>query len=65
MGDKTVRTNRKGKVSFTLTLQAALSAGEAVTATATRNSTGDTSEFSPVVEVTITPRTRESVNERG
>jgi hypothetical protein len=47
LGEKTVRTNRKGKTSFTFTPPAALSAGEnVVTATATRNSTGDTSEFS-------------------
>ncbi len=44
LGQKTVRTNRNGNVSFTFT--AALSAGEFVTATATRNATGDTSEFS-------------------
>ena len=46
LGEKTVRTNRKGKTSFTFTPPAAFSAGEVVTATATRNSTGDTSEFS-------------------
>ena len=51
LGEKTVRTNEKGKASFTFTPTAALSAGEVVTATATRNSTGDTSEFSAARQV--------------
>ena len=49
LDQKTVRTNRKGKASFTFTM--AVSAGQFVTATATRNSTGDTSEFSAAREV--------------
>ena len=48
LGEKIVRTNNKGKASFTFTPPAALSAGEVVTATATSNATGDTSEFSAV-----------------
>ena len=51
LGEKTVRTNEKGKASFTFTPTAALSAGEVVTATATRNSTRDTSEFSAARQV--------------
>ncbi len=46
LGEITVRTNKKGNRSFTFTSPTALSAGEVVTATATRNGIGDTSEFS-------------------
>jgi hypothetical protein len=48
LGQKTVRTDRRGKVSFTFapsSLSAALSAGDIVTATAT-DPVGNTSEFS-------------------
>ena len=48
LGETTVRTNRKGKASFTFTT--AVSAGEFVTATAT-DSGGNTSEFSAAREV--------------
>jgi hypothetical protein len=42
-----VTTDRQGKASFNFSPdQGAVSEGEFVTATATRNSTGDTSEFS-------------------
>jgi trimeric autotransporter adhesin len=48
LGQKQIRTNREGKRSFTFS--AVLPSGEnIVTATATNNSTGDTSEFSRAV----------------
>ncbi len=48
LGQKTVKTNEKGKASFAFTV--GLSLGQdMITATATRNSTGDTSEFSEAV----------------
>ena len=48
LGQKTVKTSRKGKASFTFTATGDLS-GQTVTATATNKATGDTSEFSPAV----------------
>jgi hypothetical protein len=45
LGETRVTTSRKGKASFGFSTQA-VSEGEFVTATATRNRTGDTSEFS-------------------
>jgi hypothetical protein len=50
LGEKTVTTNDRGKVSFTFTPSAALSVGEFVTATAT-DASGNTSEFSAAREV--------------
>jgi hypothetical protein len=50
LGEKTVTTNDRGKVSFTFTPSAALAAGEFVTATAT-DASGNTSEFSAAREV--------------
>ena len=50
IGTITVKTNDKGKKSFTASALQASVAGEAITATATDLKTGDTSEFSaPVV----------------
>lgn len=50
LGAKTVKTNRKGKASFAFTV--GLPPGQnIITATATRKSTGDTSEFSKSVAV--------------
>jgi hypothetical protein len=43
-----VKTNRKGKRSFTFTVDQDLS-GQVITATATNVLTGDTSEFSKAV----------------
>ncbi len=43
LGQKTVRTNRRGKASFTF--PTTLAAGQVVTATAT-DASGNTSEFS-------------------
>jgi CSLREA domain-containing protein len=51
IGETTVKTNRKGTRSFAFTPSTALTAGEAITATATNKSTGDTSEFSAPVAV--------------
>jgi len=46
IGKKIVSTNGSGHASFTFSPAKAVSVGETITATATRNSTGDTSEFS-------------------
>jgi CSLREA domain-containing protein len=53
IGETTVKTNRKGKrpFSFTFTPAQTVTAGQKITATATNNSTGDTSEFSAAVSV--------------
>jgi hypothetical protein len=49
-----VTPDRQGKASFNFSPdQGAVSEGEFVTATATRNSTGDTSEFSGSEEVVV------------
>jgi len=50
MGQTNVKTNRKGKGSFTF--MTGDIRGAFVTATATNNLTGDTSEFSAAKEVT-------------
>jgi hypothetical protein len=52
LGETTVRTNKKGKGQFTLTLPRRLAVGDNVTATATHETRGDTSEFSAAVPVT-------------
>ncbi len=48
LGQRTVKTNKKGKASFTATANQDLS-GQFITATATNGATGDTSEFSQAV----------------
>ncbi len=50
LGSTTVFTNASGDAAFSVSLPAS-GAGSVVTATATRSSTGDTSEFSACVEV--------------
>ena len=54
LGEIQVKTNRRGKRSFSTTFSPLqpVSPGEKITATATWNSTGDTSEFSAAKEVT-------------
>lgn len=53
IGQTTVKTNRKGNRSFNVTFTPlqSVSAGQRITATTTRNSTGDTSEYSAPVTV--------------
>ena len=51
LGATTVNTDASGIASFSVTLPVAVEAGEVVTATATRISTGETSEFSACVSV--------------
>jgi hypothetical protein len=51
LGELNVKTNRKGKASFTFITTEDVAVGDAVTATATNLSTGDTSEFSDEVFV--------------
>jgi CSLREA domain-containing protein len=46
IGETSVTTRRDGLRSFTFTPSRAVAVGKTITATATRNSTGDTSEFS-------------------
>jgi hypothetical protein len=46
LGQKTVKTNDKGKATFTFTADPPVAVGENVTATATHKTKGDTSEFS-------------------
>jgi CSLREA domain-containing protein len=46
IGTKSISTDGSGHASFTFSPANAVSVGQRVTATATRNSTGDTSEFS-------------------
>jgi CSLREA domain-containing protein len=46
IGTKSVSTDASGQASFTFSPANAVAVGQRVTATATRNSTGDTSEFS-------------------
>lgn len=46
IGQKSVRTDASGNVSFTFKPAAKVTAGQTITATATKTSTGDTSEFS-------------------
>jgi hypothetical protein len=43
---KSVYTNGSGNVSFTFSTKKAIKVGQTITATATNNSSGDTSEFS-------------------
>ncbi|HJQ29622.1 MAG TPA: hypothetical protein VJ827_09780, partial [Rubrobacter sp.] len=54
LGQRVIRTNREGKRSFSTTFAPLqpVSPGEKLTATATNNLTGDTSEFSAAREVT-------------
>ena len=52
VGSKTVKTNNRGKGTFSLVVNPPLAAGEVVTATATNKETGDTSELSEPVAVT-------------
>jgi hypothetical protein len=52
IGSTPVITDGMGHATFSLTLPAAVAAGKKATATATRLSTGDTSEFSACVAVT-------------
>jgi CSLREA domain-containing protein len=52
IGTKSVSTNASGNASFSFSPANAVSVGQRVTATATRNSTGDTSEFSAAKQVT-------------
>jgi hypothetical protein len=51
IGAKSVTTNAAGNGSFTFKPENQVPAGQTITATATRNSTGDTSEFSTPEEV--------------
>jgi hypothetical protein len=51
IGQKTVCTDGSGDVTFTFSPAAKVSVGQTITATATRVSTGDTSEFSAAREV--------------
>ena len=51
IGAKSVTTDASGNGSFTFKPENQVSAGQTITATATRNSTGDTSEFSATEEV--------------
>jgi len=52
IGSTTATTDGAGHAAFSLTLPAAVAVGSAATATATRLSTGDTSEFSACIAVT-------------
>jgi titin len=51
IGAKSVTTDASGDGSFTFKPDNQVPAGQTITATATRNSTGDTSEFSATEEV--------------
>ena len=51
IGQKSVTTNQNGNVSFTFKPDDKVAVGRNITATAMRNSTGDTSEFSAPAEV--------------
>jgi hypothetical protein len=46
VGSKSVKTGSSGKISFTFSPASKVAVGQRVTATATRQATGDTSEFS-------------------
>ena len=52
LGSTPVTTDGTGHATFSLTLPASVAVGTKLTATATRLSTGDTSEFSACVAVT-------------
>jgi len=52
IGQKVVSTNVNGNVSFAFSPKNAVAVGQAITATATMNTTGDTSEFSAPRTVT-------------
>ncbi len=52
LGETTVTTNASGFAPFTFTSQFALPEGQLIAATATKNSTGDTSEFSQAKFIT-------------
>ena len=52
IGQKVVSTNINGNVSFSFSRSPALAVGRQITATATRNATGDTSGYSAGQEVT-------------
>jgi len=55
LGSTTVTTNGAGHATFSATLPAAVPVGANATATATRMSTGDTSEFSACASLTSAP----------
>ncbi len=52
LGQKSVTTNSSGDATFTFQSREKVPMGQVVTATATNNSTGDTSEFSEAMTVT-------------
>ncbi len=51
LGQRSVNTNANGTVAFAFVRTPAVAVGQAITATATDQSTGDTSEFSAPVKV--------------
>jgi hypothetical protein len=51
IGEKTVTTDASGDATFTFSPTQAVVVGQQITATATRNTTGDTSEFSAAQQV--------------
>lgn len=57
IGTTTVTTNGSGDVSFSASLPVSTTRGEVVTATATDQTTGDTSEFSACQTITARPPT--------
>ena len=52
IGQKVVSTDASGNATFSFTPTTAVALGQQITATATRNATGDTSEFSGALPVT-------------
>jgi hypothetical protein len=52
IGQKVVSTDASGNATFSFSPTTAVAVGRQITATATRNSTGDTSEFSAARQVT-------------
>lgn len=55
LGARDVTTDASGRATFTVTLPAAVTPGATITATATRLTTGDTSEFSACVTAAAGP----------
>jgi hypothetical protein len=51
MGQKSVTTDASGNAAFTFKTKKKVAKGQVVTATATNDSTGDTSEFSAALSV--------------